>query len=193
MNYIVSEIKKEYGGAVLLEKAIIKKDRTPALLAAVCKNSGEKETELLREMGEWFHNRVVSTLVSGSYLRPGNMMESFVGNEKVSKWLKLAEAGEMSFAFCIAEEALMIGENVYILQQQFGKPVAVPASVYGGGVILLADDAVVLLEDGHADVHKDRDNIECLIVADTESRLERAVREVTDGTSLTSLICIKSY
>ena len=186
------EVKKECGGSLLLEKATIKKGEIPVLLAVVCQKGGSAQKETLRDAGAWFQNKAVANIQKNALSLKkdvDNTFEKLCGENEISILKKQAEAGELSFVFCAGENAVAGGEGTYILQQRFGSAAA--AEALPEGLFSLGEGATILLTDGNCPFLNDKNKLECLFSASNEDALERSVREVSEGLSDMSFICIK--
>ena len=185
MRYTASEYRAKGGGVLLLEKAVIKRNNTPLLLAAVCEKAGEDEKRLLREMGEWFQNKAVPFVLSGkgdfSLLCEDPGMEGFTAK---------CEADGLGFVFAAGEKIFLAGENVFLVQKQFGKPALVSAGGEDGGFFEIDKTVTVLITDGYKEFNKDE--LDCLISADSGERMERAVLEVSCDKGENSFICFRA-
>ncbi len=194
MKYIASEIKNTKGVSLLVEKAAIKKTNTPLIMAALIVGEGKEERELLRDLGAWFQSKVVSELADrisrASFSR--DELSSFIEEYYDDSCGKIPEdlLKKTSFAFCIDDNAFVSGENAFILQNQFGRIVSVPATCYEDGMIKLDEGACIILTNGDSGIPGDKECLDCLMEAADEDSLSRAVREVSERYP-SALICIK--
>ncbi len=196
MKYIASEIKNASGVSLLLEKAIIKATNTPLLLSVLIEGENEKEKQLLRDMGAWFQNEAVRNLADriSKASHSKNEMYSFIEDyfDNSCRYLKDKCMKDISLVFCIDDNAYLSGDDAYLIQHQFGKPVSVPATAYEDGNIKLMEGATILLTNGESDIIDDKDCLDCLMSANSDDSLKRAVREVAEIYP-SALICIKAF
>ena len=195
MEYFASAIKKGEAGPVLLEKAFIKRGNIPLLLAITC----HKETQDLRsfvlEAGAWFQNHAAQKLRKKA-TSPGNdretLFEELLEEKKIADLRERSEKGEISFAFCADNSALISGPCAYLLQSLFGRVSASAVFSPEDDIVAMEKGAVILLAGSKTTVTDDRERLECLFSARDEKSLEKSVREVSADLRDISMICIKT-
>lgn len=194
MVLFTSEIKKTGGGSLLLEKAVIKKGEIPVLLAVVCKDDDPERKNLLRDMGAWFQNKVVANIGKCAISLKKDVESAFeelCGDDEIEILKKKSGMGELSFVLCAGRNAFVSGENAYLIQQRFGSISAETVMDFSEDRFLLEEGAAVIITDGKNSLSEDKNRLECLFSAGNENALERSVREVSEGLSNISIICIK--
>ncbi len=195
MVLLASEIKKAGGGSLLLEKAVIKKGEIPVLLAVVCKDANPERKNMLRDMGVWFQNKVVANIGKSALSLKKDVESAFeelCSDGEAEALRKKSEAGELSYMLCAGRNALVSGENAFLIRRSFGSISSEAVTDYSEDRFLLEEGAEVLLTDGKYSFSEDKNKLDCLFSAGNENALERSVREVTEDLSNISIICIKA-
>ena len=195
MEYFASAIKKGVAGPVLLEKALIKKGNIPLLLAI----TSHKETQDIRsfvlEAGAWFQNHAAQKLREKA-TSLGNdretLFEALLEEKKIADLRERSEKGEISFAFCAGNCALISGPCACLLQSSFGRVSATALFYSGDDIIILEEGATLVLAGSKTSITDDRERLECLFFARDEESLERALREVSEDQTDIGMICIKT-
>ena len=195
MEYFASAIKKGVAGPVLLEKALIKKGNIPLLLAI----TSHKETQDIRsfvlEAGAWFQNHAAQKLRKKA-TSPGNdretLFEALLEEKKIADLRERSEKGEISFAFCAGNCALISGSCACLLQSSFGRVSASAVFSSGEDTVILREGATIVLTGSQTLITEDRDKLECIFNAGDEQTLERSIREVSEEFADISMISIKA-
>lgn len=175
MKYLVSESKNINGVSLLLEKAVIKRSGTPLILGAMITGDAESDKGMLRDLGAWFQNDVVSNLVNLLAVKKYSPDEEYSLTEEYFNSMCLSLQGkwpvDQSFAgvgtadyhgssgasrlsviFCIDDNAFISGDEAYIIQDQFGKKTASPALSLENEAVKLTSGATLLLAGGEEKV-----------------------------------------
>ena len=195
MEYFASAIKKGFAGPVLLEKAVIKYGNTQVLLAVVCHEETPDIKSFILETGAWFQNHAVPKLrkkatSAGKGIR--DVFEALLEEDEAAAMRERSEKGEISFAFCADNSALISGPCAYLLQSLFGRVSASAVFSPEDDIVAMEKGAVILLAGSKTTVTDDRERLECLFSARDEKSLEKSVREVSADLRDISMICIKT-
>ncbi len=195
MEYSLVQHKGRCGGALLLQKACVKKNAMTAALLAVCHGESGTEKELLREFGAWFQNSALPYFAKHGRKaaeQADNIFDGLLAQEGTDELIGKMKKDGVSYILCAGDMALLSGENTYMLMDQFGRPVAVSGNSCAPGLVRVGTGLKMIVTDGRDDLSGDANVLGCLLEAGDENALSRAVREISLELPMSSFICLGS-